>query len=232
MRVNFAFFTSGEHPVAVGIRGNPNYQSEHLLDVEAGYRLQLGTTASLDLTAFHGRYSNLATIEPLPPTFETTPLPAHIVIGSQLNNLLRADTSGVEVSGHLTLASFWRMDASYSGFRLTPTVDPTSLDPAAAQFDGNTPAHQWQLHSAVWLGQRSQLDVSWFHVGALRVDEVPAYDRADARFEVKLTDALSAIATGRNLLAPWHVEFNGLGSNVVPTRVPRSADLQLVWRIR
>ena len=57
---------------------------------------------------------------------------------------------------------------------------------------------------------------------------VPAYTRADARVEVRLTNHLSAIAAGRNLLDSTHAEFTAF--TIAATGVPRSADFQLVWR--
>ena len=57
---------------------------------------------------------------------------------------------------------------------------------------------------------------------------MPAYTRADARVEVRLTGRLSAIAAARNLFDAAHPEFVSLA--VGSTQVPRSADIQLVWR--
>ena len=67
-----------------------------------------------------------------------------------------------------------------------------------------------------------------FRTGALRALGVPAYTRADARVQVKLTGQLSVVMAARNLLDPSHPEF--LKGPVVTTQIPRSADIQLVWR--
>ena len=95
-------------------------------------------------------------------------------------------------------------------------------------FDGNAPAHQWQIHSNVEVGPRTEVDGALFHTGALATLMVPAYTRADMRAEVRLTRQLSAIAAGRNLLDSTHAEYT---SNVlVATRVPRSASVSLSWK--
>jgi outer membrane receptor protein involved in Fe transport len=104
----------------IGFLGNPDYKNEELLDTEAGYRLELGSTVSLDVAAFRGHYNGLTTNEPLAPVFETTPGPPHLFIARRYENRLQADTSGVEIAAHVTPVSAWRVDASYSGFRLTP----------------------------------------------------------------------------------------------------------------
>ncbi len=233
VRYNYAFFVPdpGAPPVLVGIQGNPDFKPEKVLDVETGYRASLGSVASIDVVGFHGRYTDLASQEPLPLAFEMSPGPPHVYVGFQFQNLLSADTSGIEIAGHVAPASFWRVDGSYSGFQMSTHVG-TSLDPLAADFDGSAPSHQWQVHSSFWIGTRTQVDASWFHVGPLRSAGVASYDRADARVEVKLSRQWSAIVAGRNLLTPYHVEFSGLAAGLAPTRIPRAADVQLVWQYR
>jgi hypothetical protein len=58
---------------------------------------------------------------------------------------------------------------------------------------------------------------------------VPAYTRADARLELKLSSQLSAAVVGRNLLDRAHLEFGGVGP-IQATAVPRSMSIDLVWR--
>jgi iron complex outermembrane recepter protein len=227
-RVNVAVIPGPRGPVVIGILGNPRYKAEAFQDVEAGYRLELGSKASVDATAFRGRYTGLPTHEPLAPEFEATPGPPHVFIASRLENGLRADTAGLEIAARLAPIPAWQMNASYSTFHLTPHPDAASVDPDAAAFDGNAPAHQWQFGSNVWVGGRTEVNATLSHAGSLGGLGVPAYTRADARVEVRLTRQLSAIAAGRNLLDPAHVEF--VAAAMVSTFVPRSADVQLVWK--
>jgi hypothetical protein len=107
--------------------------------VEAGYRLELASMLSLDVTAFRGRYSGLPTYEPLAPVFELTPGPPHLFVASRLENLQQADTAGLEVAARFAPVPAWRLDASYSAFHLTPHTDPRSRDTAAPTFDGGAP---------------------------------------------------------------------------------------------
>jgi iron complex outermembrane receptor protein len=228
VRVNAVVVPGPGAPIVIGSLGNPEYQGEALLDTEAGYRVEIGSTLFVDVTAFRGRYKGLPTQEPLAPVFEMTPGAPHVFMGSRLENRLQADTRGVEIAAHVTPVPAWRMDASYSSFHLTPHLDAASRDPRAAAFDGNAPAHQWQLGSSVWLGRRTEVNGTLFHVGTLSLLAVPAYTRADARVQVKLTGQLSVVAAGTNLLDSTHAEY---ASNVmIATRVPRGANIQLVWK--
>jgi iron complex outermembrane receptor protein len=221
----------GGLPLVIGALGNPAFQSEEVVSTEAGYRRDLGSSASVDVTAFVGRYDRLKTNEPLTPFVEATPAPVHLLIPVQFENLLAATTSGVEISAHWAPAAWWRIDGGYSTFHLTPRVSATSGDLAAASFDGNAPRAQWQLRSGLSL-RRAALDLMLFHSGALQDVSVAAYTRADVHLELPLTRRLSLSVTGQNLFDPAHAEFAGQGAIVMPTLIPRSAAINLAWMSR
>jgi iron complex outermembrane receptor protein len=217
----------GGVPLLVGVRGNPSAQTENFADAEGGYRLEIGRAASVDATGFIGRYDNLHTQEPTSPIFALAPTP-HISAGVQFDNLLKADTRGFEVASHWSPIAAWHLDASYTFFRLVPHPG-TSLDPASAAYDGNAPRHQWQLHSGFPIGRRGTLDAMVLHVGMLEQTQVVAYTRADVRGEWRVTEQLSAIAVGQNLLDAAHREFAGRVTFLTATQIPRSASVRLRW---
>ena len=232
-RYNYASFVGpGGLPVVVGALSNPDFQSEEVVTTEAGYRVEIGSIASVDVTAFRGSYDNLKTNEPLAPRLELTPAPAHLFIPVQFANLLSATSSGVEIGAHLRPASWWRVDGSYSTLHLAPHVSPASHDMAAASFDGNAPRAQWQARSAFSIGRGAELDAMLFHAGALANLKIAAYTRADARLGVPIARRLSLSVVGQNLFDRSHAEFAGRGAIVTPTLVPRSASINLAWRPR
>ncbi|MGH9308863.1 MAG: TonB-dependent receptor domain-containing protein, partial [Vicinamibacterales bacterium] len=216
-------------PMVFQLKGNPEYRSEELLNVEAGYRYQLGATLSVDVAAFRGRYTHGTTVEPQPPTFEFTPSP-HLLLAVQYDNLLNADVEGLEMAVRWSPLSRWRLDGSYSTVYVTPDLDAGSQDSTAREFDGNAPRHQWQIHSTTDVFRRVQVDGGLYYVGRLGQLGVPAYTRADVRLEVKVTKHLSAAAVGQNLLQDAHREFSVENMGLVGTGVPRSARVQLRWQ--
>ena len=125
----------------------------------------------------------------------------------------------------------WQLDASYSALRITPHVDPASHDARASSFDGNAPRHQWQVHSTTQIGSRTEAQLAFYHVGALRQLEVPAYTRLDTHVELKLGRGFAAILFGRNLLNSSHAEFASPNA-IAGSFVPRSALVQLRWQFR
>jgi iron complex outermembrane receptor protein len=225
-RINYAVFM-GDHgvPVVLGNVGNPNYLTEKLLSTEVGYRVEIATIASVDVTGFRSHYDDLKTLEPLAPTFVTSPGPPHVSIVSQFGNQLQADTAGIEMAVHVKLTTAWGVDGSYTGFRYTPQLAATSGDTLAARGDAVAPVHQWQLHSAVNVG-RTEFDAAVFRVGALSTLIVPAYIRVDARVERRLSPQWSIEGSVQNLFNDIHPEFGGLGTPVVITSIPRSAALR------
>jgi outer membrane receptor protein involved in Fe transport len=216
-------------PITAMLHGHPDLANENLLQLDAGYRLQVGSTASVDVSAFRGAYDHSATLETEVPQFDFLPYP-HVVAGVHYDSLLKLRTTGAEVSGHWSPAWRWRFDGSYSALHVTPKLDPRSTDPAAAQFDGDAPAHQWQLHATSVITRRLQASAAVFRTGRLRQLMVPGYTRADARIEFKMTSQLTAAVAGQNLTTPSHLEFSDFNTGLVGSRVPRTARVQLRWQ--
>ncbi len=230
IRVNEAVVGNpGGLPLVIGFVGNPEYQSEQALDTEAGYRIELASKVSVDVSAFRGSYQRLKTNEPLTPSFEPAPFP-HLFVATQYQNLLAAVTTGVEVSGRWTPLAWWTIDGSFSGFHVSPHPDPASLDTAAATTDANTPARQWQARSTFNVRHRTQLDLMLYHVGEIRSIANPAYTRGDLNVTFKLTRQVNLTATGQNLLMPSHFEFPYIGTGTQSNAVPRTGAVQLSWR--
>jgi iron complex outermembrane receptor protein len=218
-------------PLIVSSLGNPAAETETLVDAEAGYRLEIGTAASIDVTGFVGRYDHLVTNEVAAPIVQFVPSP-QILVTSHVGNQLNATTRGLEVAGHWTPVRAWRFDGSYTALHVTPQLAVTSQDPVAASADGSAPRAQWQVRTVFSPGTRASLDVALFHVGPIEQLQVPAYTRADISAAWRFSRRLSAMVIGQNLLDPAHAEFAGNQSLLLPTQVPRSVSLRLRWTSR
>ena len=80
------------------------------------------------------------------------------------------------------------------------------------------------------LGPRAQADLLLFYVGSIGRLGIPAYTRADLRFEWKLSSRLSFTVQGQNLLSPDHAEFLMDATTMESTRMPRSGSFRFTWR--
>ena len=109
-------------------------------------------------------------------------------------------------------------------------LSPASHDPDGPVADGDAPAYQWRGHSALSIGPRAQTDLLIFYVGPLGRLGIPAYTRADVRFEWKLTSRVAATVQGQNLLSPAHAEFLMDATTIGSTQMPRSATFRVTWR--
>jgi iron complex outermembrane receptor protein len=220
--------TASGLPLFTTVLGNPAAETEQLDDVEAGYRLEIGTAAAIDVTGFVGRYDHLRTQEVGAPSVEFVPSPRITVI-TRSGNLLKATTRGLEVAGHWMPIPAWRLSGSYTSLHISPQLAAASQDPLAAAEDGSAPNAQWQVRSAFSPAPRVTLNAALLHVGALEQFQVAAYTRADVSAEWRFTNRLSAMAIGQNLFDRAHAEFGGAGSFLLVTQVPRSASLRLRW---
>jgi iron complex outermembrane receptor protein len=218
-------------PLVVTLRGNADERTETFVDVETGYRLEIGNAASIDLTTFRGRYSHLQTIDAADPVVQFAPSP-RILVSTQFGNQLAATTRGLEVAGHWMPRSSWRIDGSYTAFRLTPEPDAARPDAAAAPEYGDAPRSQWLLRSALSPTNRLTLSGTLSHVGRLAQFQVPAYTRADATAEWRFSNGLSAMVIGQNLLDDVHAEFSGSKALMLATLVERAVSLRLRWTFR
>jgi iron complex outermembrane receptor protein len=221
----------GGLPLLVRAMGSPSVVTETLVEAEAGYRLEIGKTASVDITGYVGRYEHLLTSEVGAPVLQFVPSP-QIVVTSHNSNQLDATTRGVEIAGQWTPVPAWRLDGSYTAFHLTPELAATSLDPLAGAADGTAPNTQWQLRTTFSPHNRLTVGGAIFHVGPLVQLQVGAYTRADLNAEWSFSRRLSLMAIGQNLFDAAHPEFAGLTSLLLPTQVGRSASLRLRWAFR
>lgn len=220
--------TAGGLPVAVTLTGNPAMATETFRNAEVGYRLELGTTGSIDVAGFVGRYDQLRTLEVGAPIVQFVPTPL-VLVTSTYGNQLAATTHGLEVVGLWQPIPAWRLDGTYTVFHLTPTLSATSQDPNSALEDGNAPQAQWRARSSFSPSTRATIDVTIFHVGPLDRIGIDGYTRTDLIAEWRFTNRLSAMAIGRNLFDAAHVEFGGTETLVLATQVARSASVRLRW---
>ncbi len=219
--------TASGLPLFVTVLGDPAAKTERFVDAEAGYRLEIGTTGSIDVTGFVGRYRDLATQEVQAPVVQFVPSP-RILVTTRLANELAATTRGLEVVGVWAPLPSWRLDGSYTLFDLTPHLSATSLDPDAKFEDRTAPRQQWRVRTSFSPAARATVNIAVSHVGPLEQLLVGAYTRADVNLEVRFTDRLSVMAIGQNLFEAAHFEF-GTDGLVQPTQVPRSASVRLRW---
>lgn len=174
-----------------------DFRSEKLIALEAGYRGQLSSKATLSVTTFYNWYDDIRTTELSPGG--TLPI--------QLSNGIFGRSWGVEAWGGVQLLPAWRV--SLGGTRLWKdfAVREGRTDLANLAALGADP--DWQLIAGTQadLGSRVQLTLDARWIGEIEATRaVPSYVQASGRLGWFATNRIELFLAGRNLLRETHLE--------------------------
>jgi iron complex outermembrane recepter protein len=203
--------------------------AEKIDTIELGYRMKLSPTLSIDIATFHSKYdnlrsSNLGTQEVV--LARPAPYVVQNIVGS---NNVKATSEGIEVSVDWQVASWWRLQPSYSYLDLNATAKKADLISEAAAFslERTDPRHQISLRSSMTFAKRHQFDMWLRHVSEspgtpATGGRVPGYTELDVRYGWRLNNGLDLSVGGQNLLKRRHAEFTPDLLNSEPVDIERS----------
>ena len=232
IRANLAGFPgpSGS-PVLVALIGNPHFRNETLTSWEMGYRTTIAKLFSIDLALYRHDYRDQQTTEPLPPFFETTPAPPHVVSPLTYGNLMHGETTGFEITANWKVVDRWTLSPGYAFEQIHMHLDPTSQDTGSVlNAEGSSPAHSASLRSHMDVFRRIGWDSSAYFVDRLASGGVPSYVRLDTGLVLSLTERLSMSLVGQNLLRDHHLEFIDDTGSVRSTLIKRGAYAKITWQ--
>ena len=232
--VNFAvaaFPGPGGLPVLVSILGSPDTVSENLDAFEAGYRTQLSTNISLDLSTFYNRYSHLTTFEPAAPFVELNPSPPHLTVPSVFANQMRGEAHGLEIAVNWKVTDRWTVSPGYAFERIHLRTSSTSQDTTSViSAEGNSPHIQAQFRSNLVLPWRIEWNTSAYFVGRLPAEQVPSYTRLDTGVNWRASEHLTISLVGQNLLRNTHLEAHSSDQTEFSNLIKRSAYAKFTWQ--
>ena len=164
-RIDRDLVVPGVPPYAIA--SNESFMSE-IADVgEVGWRGRLAPNASGALTAFHHRFRDLRTLEP-------------VAGGLQIMNGAHGRTSGIEGWAEARPFAGWRLVAGFAAMSFRFDLDPGHADLSTDRL-GNNPRRTASLRS-LWNATRAvELDLGARYVSRLPDPVVPAYAVVDAR---------------------------------------------------
>ena len=173
---------------------NASFESEVANVAELGYRANITRSATLSLTAFHHRFTDLRTLEPGPG-------------GSfVLANAGEGTLTGFEAWGDYRASSAWRLEWGFTWIR-----DRFELKPGRVNLSenpmGNNPERTAQLRSQWNVGSNVELDLLLRYVSRLANPVVPSYTELDARVGWRVSRQLELSLAAVNLLDRAHSEF-------------------------
>lgn len=211
------------------LRGNSAMRSEVCWDYEVGYREQMTERFSYDVTTFYNVYSALRCTAVGDPVT----IPPPLILASPFVNGASADTYGVELATHWSIAEHWRLMANYSYLRVLVHNDVASVG------ERDTPKHQFYVRSSWDLGKNIDYDLTLRYVDSIYSSTyaytpaaIPAYLTMDMRLAWRPRKHLELAVVGQNLLQPHHYEYGGIIEDpaTLVTEVPRGIYATATWR--
>jgi iron complex outermembrane receptor protein len=199
--------------------------SETLMAYEFGIQARPFDRFSLSLATFYNEYDELrnralAGFTPgVPPTFNAS-----------LENGLTGESYGVELGPVWQLADWWRLQASYTWYKLNLHVMPGHTSVQSLMIEGASPQHQFSVRSALDLPGNVQFDAGVRYVDQLAALGVPSYIAMDLRLAWQATKQLEFSIVGQNLLDRGHPEYVSSFLTATPTEVQHSVYGQISWR--
>jgi iron complex outermembrane receptor protein len=143
-----------------------------------------------------------------------------------LSNLMRARTSGLEMSAEYEPAATVRLHAGYTFLSEDFQLKPGSRDLTGGTSEYNDPVNQVWFRSNINLAHDFEADAVFRFVGELPHPLVPGYAELTLRLGWRRGNTELSIA-GDNLLHDHHPEFG----NLTPREeYPRSVFGQATWR--
>ncbi len=211
--------------------------SETVNALEFGYRQQVDTNLSLDVTAFHNYYSRLSGARLGPQQIVFRPFPYVVQEAIPANNL-EGRTWGLELAMDWRPQRAWRIQGAYSYLKaeITPGTPGDAVElGSATRLSNSAPQHQVMLRSSVSLGNGREMDAKVRYVSAIQADAsgvapVDAYTSLDLRYAWRPLPKLTLSVTGENLLNERHAEFV---PDLLPSQllvVPRSVYFKALWQ--
>jgi iron complex outermembrane receptor protein len=178
----------------------PDFTSEKLVALEAGYRGQPSSTTSVSLNGFVNFYDDLRSTELVDGHF-------------QLMNGSQGRTYGIEAWGNAQVRAGWRVSLGASTLWKDLHDKPGHAELIPRNSLGNDP--QWQVigRSDFDLTNRLQLSLDARAVGAIRQEpRIGSYVEAGGQLSYQASEAIELFVAGRNLLHRTHLESNDPGS--------------------
>jgi iron complex outermembrane receptor protein len=216
-------------PTFVRLQPNPEFVAEKLTAYEAGYRAQPWPGLYVSASGFFNDLDDMLSTELLTAFVETTPSPSRLVLPVTFANGLYGTSHGLEVTGDIRPASWWRGTVNYAFLRVQMARKPGSADVSQERrYEGLSPRHQVQLQSSLDLPHRVSVDWLLRYASELPAGPVPAYATSSLRVAWQPSPRLEIGVTGQNLHEARHIEWPSGGAGTIELR--RRAVVDLTWR--
>ncbi len=206
----------GDSPFTL-VAGSDDFDSERVISIEGGYRVQASRRVSFDASVFSSDYNSLR-----------SQAPGGAVALAVLSNDLNGKAKGLELSLKVQALSWMRVHGSYTRLSTSTSVDAGRVDLGGGMTEFNDPQHQYGARVYTDLPRGFEADAFYRHVSTLPHPAVPSYSELDARFGWMSSAGHELAIIGRNLLHERHPEFGPAG--IRRYEFERAVGLRSTWR--
>lgn len=215
-------------PIVVTFRGSDEFESEELIAHELGMRTLVSENASIDISVFWNRYSNLRTGSNLSPNivFDGA-LPVAIDQVSLANNNLEGDTYGFEASMEYQATESWKLIGAYSYMEMDFNFGG-QLEEFLNSFYAR---HQASIQSRLNLPHNVESDIWLTYTDEIQVQNQPEIWDLTIRIGWQPTSKLGLELVGQNLLSDHKKQFSSELINIVSSEVERAVFLRLTYQL-
>lgn len=216
----------GGLPLVISVEGSPDFDSENLEAIEAGYRWQ-GRAASIDLTGFQNVYEGLRGTRPGVMRLGAYEDRTVRLFPQRFTNLVDAKAYGAELAATWQPIEWWRVNGSYAWLRLVPKSRGDAE--IAPTMEGPVPKQQFHLRTYVDLPANIEASALLYGASAIDALAVEPYRRLDLHFAWRTSRPIELSFTVQNLLHNNQREFTDVAA---PVTVPvhTSAFGEISWR--
>jgi iron complex outermembrane receptor protein len=195
-------------PAFVRLLPNPAFRPEELTAYELIYRTRPIPKAYVTVSSFFNQLEHLLSTELSTAFVESDAQSTRLILPVSFMNGLIGNSQGVEVTGDLRPASWWRTTVHYSYLQIRIGRDPLSRDVSQERrYEGLSPNHQVQIQTGIDVTRAIEVDWTWRRVSALTAGPVPAYSTSNVRLAWQPRPALELAIVGKDLQDGHHLEW-------------------------
>ncbi len=218
-------------PVLATIQGLSSFDSEKLLAYELGYRHQISSDTSIDISGFINDYSGLRDFS-LGALSLSSGLPQQFIIPILPNNKASALTYGFEVSADWKPLDKWHLQGNYSylDMHISASEEAKNFDPTTGAADKVSPQHQFSLRSNYDISEKLQLNLWLRYTSNISFYNIPSYVTMDAKVAYKPIKNVELFLVGQNLFSESHREFVSDIIPSTPALIPRGIYVGARWQ--
>ena len=203
-------------PVAPGLLavghflGDSRDTGESVMAFEAGQRVELGRSISLDVSGFRNRDEHVVVPEPGTPVLVPSQgsTPAFLYLPYYFSNSYSANSYGLEASATWNAAQRWRLIGGYTWLHVSIARYPGW--PPGLLTSSQSPDCQFNVRSNWDVTGRLQLDTALYYTGRIEDAGVPQHLRGDLRLGWRATQRVEFSAGVQDAFQPGHVELPSL----------------------